>query len=210
MITKFKNYNKMNKYFEIIRKYNLEKYFGILLKENTANDAPYHNMYHTLCVMYNSYQICISDYQLSNNEIRTILIAALFHDFGHSMGKLKDDENVKNAIKAFDYYSEEHNNEEIKSIIQATQYPYIDIQESIYTIIIRDADMMQIFADNYFQQNIISLGVEFNKDTLGSLEMSLNFFKSIKFNTKYAIAMFEKEITTKINDIQFMIDCYNV
>jgi hypothetical protein len=197
----------LNPYFKIIENFKLEEYFGILLKDNVANNAPYHNAYHTLCVMKNAYTICINDFLFTDDEIRTILIASLFHDFNHSMGKLTDDINVSNAINKFKQHSKENNNDEIIELIKATQYPYIVENPTDKQKIIRDADMMQIFSDNYFQQNVISLGVEFNKSVYDSCTMSIKFLENLNFYTKYCKDLFKSQIETKINDLNFMLLC---
>jgi HD superfamily phosphodiesterase len=180
----------MNKYFNIINNYNLDDYLSILLKHNTANNAAYHNFYHTLCVVKNALDIMVYE-GFTKDQERMVLLACLFHDFNHSQGKLSDDKNVEIAIDSFLKYSKETEeiNNEIVNIIKATQYPYIipDEELNIYQKIIRDADLMQIFSDNYFQQNIISLGtIEMNKSLEDSIDLSLNFYKNLKFHTNFA------------------------
>ena len=135
---------------------------GILkyhLDKNKSIDAPYHNLYHCLVVADNCLEGS-SYYNLDTvNEI-SLIIAALFHDFNHSMGELKDSENIKNALESFEVWYEENNsilniNKDIViNAIKATEYPYV-IDSKDLTIeqkIIRDSDLGQMFLDNRIQQ----------------------------------------------------------
>jgi len=201
----------MNRFFNLIKFYQLENYFNILLKHNLSNDAPYHNLYHTLCVMENA-SLCLTheeENKFTKEQRRNTLIASLFHDFNHSKGKDSDDINVQTAIDSFLKYSleTEENNNFIIDIIKATQYPYV-INEEILTIfqkIIRDADLLQLFRENYIQQNIIGLSTEMNKPIEEFLNSSLSFYKNIKFHTKYGKIQQELHLSSIIEDVEFMI-----
>lgn len=195
----------MNIYFNIIKKFNLDNYFNIILNYNKSNNAPYHNMYHLLCVMKNCFAIAKSE-GYTNKEIRPLLIAALFHDFNHSMGKKKDSENVKEAIKEFLKYSEEskEDNEKIVAIIEATEFPYVIDKLNQEQKIIRDADLMQIFADNYFQQNILGLAEEFSSPLSKFLEGQTKFMDEVKFNTEYGKRISNKYLDDKKEDCEYL------
>lgn len=198
----------MNQYFTIIKNYNLEDYFSKLLVWNTANKAPYHNLYHTLCVMKNCLKIV--EYENIDTNIRNLLVASLFHDFNHSQGSAPDSWNVKKAIEIFLEFSQETDveSEKIVDIIKATEYPYVITDLNIEQKIIRDADLLQIFEDNYFQQNIVSLGIEMRKDLKESLEMSLKFYSNLNYYTMYGKKIHTENIESVLNDVIFMMKMF--
>ena len=198
----------MNQYFNIIEDYNLEDYFSKLLVWNTANKAPYHNLYHTLCVMKNCLKIV--EYENIDTNIRNLLVASLFHDFNHSQGSAPDSWNVKKAIETFLEFSKEThvNNQKIVDIIKATEYPYVITDLSIEQKIIRDADLLQIFEDNYFKQNIVSLGAEMNKGLKESLEMSLKFYSNLNYYTMYGKKIHIENIDSILEDVKFMLKMF--
>ena len=202
----------MISYLKIIKKYKLDNYLKILIEENSSNNLPYHNFYHILCVMYHAFLISKS-LGHSNKETKNLLIAAIFHDFDHSGGKLKDSENVKNAIKAFLKYSEEskENTDAVVSIIEATEYPYVIEEKSLteYQKVIRDADLMQTFKDNYLQQNWIGLASEMNAPLLKALEGSEKFWQSVKFHTQFAKDTAEKIMPGRYEDVKYLINLLN-
>jgi len=68
---------------EIFKEYDLGKYLKIVLENNEANNLPYHNLYHTMYVAYNSYKIAVPEI-LTEEKVRVQILAALFHDFNHS------------------------------------------------------------------------------------------------------------------------------
>jgi HD superfamily phosphodiesterase len=192
----------------IIKFNKLENYLKIILKENKSNNLPYHNLYHTLCVVDNVHAISTNE-ELSSKEIRLVMLAALFHDFNHSGGKLSDSENVKNAIEAFKTFSveSEKDNNFVVEIIKATEYPYVikDDELSLYQKIIRDADLMQTFEKNYLQQNVIGLMEELKVDSLDKmLEGSLNFWKNCKFHTDFAKEMSMTYMPSIEKDVEFL------
>ena len=68
-----------------------------LNENNPSNNVPYHGIDHLFEVFKFSYSI--SQF-VTNDEINKLelLMACLFHDYNHSCGKLKDSENISNAI----------------------------------------------------------------------------------------------------------------
>lgn len=198
----------MTKAFEIIKKYKIEKYLNDLLKRSSSNFLPYHNFYHIMCVVENCDDIA-SSVGFVNSEKRALAIAAIFHDFGHSGGKLKDDENVKNAINSFLSMSleEQDVNDLIVEIIKATEYPYVipDDKLTIYQKVIRDADLMQTFEKNYLQQNWLGLSQELGADFLTFLGKSKEFWDNVKFHTDYAKKKSKIVMPGKFEDVDFLL-----
>jgi len=198
----------MTKAFEIIKKYEIEKYLENLLKNSSSNFVPYHNFYHTMCMVENCEDIATS-LGLTGFEKRALVIAAIFHDFNHSGGKLKDKENVQNAINAFLSMSLEDQDvsDLVVEIIKATEYPYVIPEEefTIYQQIIRDADLMQTFEKNYLQQNWLGLTQEMNLDMLTCLKGSEIFWSNVKFHTEYAKKKSEEFMPGRFEDVKFLL-----
>lgn len=201
--------NNLEKLHFVIKEYDLQYYWKIFFNENKSNDLPYHNLFHTQCVLINSYLICNS-LNISKEDTRKNLISAIFHDFNHSGGKLTDDLNVKEAISSFLKYSKETNdtNKDIINIIKATQYPYI-ISESDLIIsqkIIRDADLLQMVEPNSLNQVIRGLLIHELKVPYEKLkETQLNFIKGVKFYTDYAKDKFENQKEFLISNLDIIL-----
>jgi HD superfamily phosphodiesterase len=190
--------------------FNIEKIFSDILKyikeNNPSSDAPYHNNSHMITV----YKFC-KDIAKDIGYIDTVnlLVAALFHDFDHSMGKEKDNINVQRAIKGFsDYYENNLNNsivdkDEVVSIIRITEYPYT-IESSELNIpqkIIRDADLLQGAVDNWYDYIIVGLSKEMNLPIDLIKEGTLDFRSKIRYNFDYSKEIFlsnNDEITNRL------------
>jgi predicted metal-dependent HD superfamily phosphohydrolase len=199
----------MTPFLQIIKKNKLENYFRKFILYNNSNDLPYHNFFHTMCVMQNCFLIAY-DLEMAELEIRALLIAAMFHDFNHSGGKLKDTENVKIAINGFLTASEEDDdvNNLVVDIIRATEFPYVIPEDelTIYQKIIRDADLMQTFEKNYLQQNWIGLASEMNSNLILALENSEKFWSNVKFHTDFAKKQSEKYMPSRFEDVKFLLN----
>ena len=196
----------------IIQSFDLDKYLKIILLENKSNTLPYHNIYHILCMVKHVRNFSYSS-ELSQLEIKNLIIAVLFHDFNHSGGKLTDDKNIEVAITEFKKHSEEsdENTNKIINIIKATQYPYVleDTELNISQKIIRDADMCQVFMDNKIQQVIFGLGVqEMDKSLKETLPHQIAFLTNLKMHTeqgKYMLEMYKKNILKELNYLNILI-----
>ena len=154
----------------IIEDYNLWKMFFFVVENNSSNYAPYHGIRHTLHVVKAAHDIyweklnkecdlcdcdeCAWDDFYATSE--ELVIAALFHDFNHSQGKLKDKQNVDNAIDSTENYLSYSSNfsyakiKRITEIIRATEYPYSEENNiNVLSEIIRDADLSQSASDDF-------------------------------------------------------------
>lgn len=184
--------------------------------KNTSLNAPYHNFYHILTVADNCLEAC-AYYNLDINKEINIIVAALFHDFSHSMGKLKDNENIKNAIISFEeWYNDNNqynsliNKENVIDIIKSTEYPYV-IDSKDLTIeqkIIRDSDLCQMLLDNRIQQVYIGLSTEMNLSIYDMLKGQEKFINSIIPNTEWFKIKFLKNNYYLLNEIKKLIKIY--
>ena len=198
----------MSMSLELIKKFKLDNYLSFFLTKNKAIDAPYHNLYHTFCVIENCFKIS-KDENLSEPEIRILVLAALFHDFGHSHGKETDDKNVKLAQEKFLEASQEsdEDNNKIIELILATQYPYVisDEKLSLSQKILRDADMMQMFEKNFLQQIWVGLlQQELKKSPKEAVELQLKFMQSAKFYTNYAKKVNKELLPIRIKAFEYI------
>lgn len=137
----------------IATKYGIEDYWEAVKRFNPSNNKPYHNLWYTACVVKYCYLIA-QDEDLSEKNTRNLLLAAMFHDFGHfSKDDAKNIELAKNMFANFVYLIEGGDiTPDVKDmilavhlIINATKYPY-EISDSELTMpqdIIRDADLLQ-------------------------------------------------------------------
>lgn len=207
-MTKIKNFEEFYgiEALDIIKKFNLGNYLKIVIKESKSNNAPYHNLNHVLCMVKNIYIICNNE-DVKKEDIQTLIIAALFHDFNHSQGKKTDDENIKIAIKACNKYIEEENLRlNVIDIIKATQYPYVIDEKDLSKnqLIIRDCDMLQTFESNFIQQVLLGLSTELGIELEKFLDMQLSFLDNLKFHTKTAKELTKGKISKIKKDVNYL------
>ena len=96
----------MSHYLDKIKRFpGLEKAFTYLLENNTSSH-PYHNTRHCINVFNTAIDIADDLCELDDNDITSLGLACLFHDFNHSGGKLKDRENIEIALDEFNKFVE--------------------------------------------------------------------------------------------------------
>jgi hypothetical protein len=185
--------------YEILEGFNLESAYSYVLRNNLGNNLPYHNFGHIENVTLFAYMGCIHE-SISGEITRNILLAALFHDFNHSGGKLKDIENITLAKAGLNDYLIESNDTETKLefvnyLIDITEFPYT-IETSKLTIhqkILRDADIIQsFFLNNYMQDVVLGLAKEMNKTPEETVDGQLNFISNLSFGTEYANKLYNE------------------
>lgn len=188
--------NEILEAIEIIDKYEyLQKAFKYILLNSKSNNGPYHNLNHLLTVLKYCYLGALSEGIKDEKELRELLIAAIFHDVNHTIGKEKDDVNVQNSKKAIKEFVEQENidvdTDYMDKLLDATQYPYViegkdlDLKQGI----IRDADLMQVFEYNWIHQNIAGLSSELKMDFLDFVQPQRKFLESASFNTDWGKKM---------------------
>lgn len=158
-----------------------------LNENNPSNNVPYHGIDHLFEVFKFSYSI--SQF-VTNDEINKLelLMACLFHDYNHSCGKLKDSENISNAIDGLTMFHKiypEFDLEMTKDIILATEYPYTLPDEglTIEQKIIRDSDMCYLFNDISIVKLYQGLRTEFNQNLDDFLSNQGKFLDNVHFYT---------------------------
>jgi len=83
--------------------------YNYVLKTNNGNRNPYHNNEHTLFVFnvcMKLFDIYKKEYKLKSRDRYALGLAAIFHDYNHSGGKLKDSDNIKLALEGIYQYTQ--------------------------------------------------------------------------------------------------------
>lgn len=175
----------------------IEKYWEYVKRNNPANDKPYHNLWHTSCVVHYCNEIA-EDEEIDSLSKKRLLLAAMFHDFGHHS---KDDfRNVTVAkemfkIAVYILEPEEYGSLELISrinevcdIIDATKYPY-SVPEDKLTLsqkIIRDADLLQWTEATITEHTFAGLAKEMEIPLNMFLPKNKQFILNIKYHTDWA------------------------
>lgn len=182
---------------EFIIENGLEHVFAYVSNNNTSNNAPYHNLKHMVSVAKKcNFLINTEDAESNKHEV---LVAALFHDFNHSMGKENDEYNVASALKGFVKFIDDNpdydiNTDIVIECIRATQYPYI-IPSDELTIeqqIIRDSDLLISCDSDFFYYGIYGLMEEMGVTDINiMLDGQKKFHESVELSTHYARTLYE-------------------
>jgi len=190
---------------KIIKQYNLGRLFRYWLEYNSSQVAPYHNATHCLQVMLLARDCYI--FETGKEAPRSLIIAALFHDFDHSKGFYNNDRlNTERAISGFWEYILNHQLEDkidyteqvcVEKLIAETTWPHGVIQHlsfdkeynadfKIQVKCLRDADLL------YWKNNVIDTLINIRTESFSNLNYAIcinhskDFLRTIKFNTKYA------------------------
>jgi hypothetical protein len=200
----------MKTILNIISQYpSLSKALKWIIFTNESNNAPYHNLNHLLTVTRHCWNAV--EYDNDGYDLREeLLMAALFHDYNHSMGKFKDDVNVSVAKKQLAIFII-NNHIDLKldkmlEIIDATQYPYIIPTEDLnkYQQIIRDADLCQIYEYDWLKQNIFGLSQEMGIGVIDLIMGQKVFLESIKPITPYGKFMHKTHFKNVMDEMDIL------
>lgn len=158
---------------------------------------PYHNLDHALLVASN----CISLYKevspnQNDQELRSLIMAALFHDAGHSGGKTSDRENIKRACRILTTFSDTHRHipfdvAESCRIISVTEFHKgsFPIKPTNYLQdILRDSDLLSSFDSSNFPQQLLGLKAELGLECsdLDMVKNNIAFLSSCLYYTEEA------------------------
>ena len=197
---------------QILKDYPIaQKTLKHIILTNTANNAPYHNLNHLLTVTKHAYNALTFNNTFAGGCVEDVLVACLFHDYNHSQGKLKDDENVRIAKEGMvDFLNSlEHNpldTDFMEHIIDATQYPYVIPSEDLcpYQKIIRDCDLCQIYEYDWLKQNIFGLSQEMGIPVVDLIPGQRNFLAQIEPLTEYGKYMYDTYFEGVCDELQFL------
>lgn len=173
---------------------------------------PYHNFNHMMHVTYQVYDALVSMDVKNKDAFRYVLIASLFHDYGHTGdGSLPDSVNIRiavNAIKRHIHPSDKKYLREIIHLIKSTEW-HSDIghafaSEDLFVNIIRDADMSQTFSSVWIQPVIFGLGYEKNISRGTMLRSQVSFLQKLKFNTVWGVKKFTPILQERIKQVNML------
>ena len=140
----------------------------------------------------------------------------MFHDVNHSGGKLKDSENIDNAINAFIEFAHTYMNlcdnddviihDEVINLIKVTEYPYVKPNSALTQMekIIRDADMMQAFEYNWINQTTLGLSSEGNIPIKEFIPKQRNFLESVVFLTDTGLKIKKERWADTMNQFRIL------
>ena len=166
----------------------LKYYYRIFWDHANNLDLSYHNYRHTMHVLYMCYEAA-KWHCVTRLDTRSLLIAAIFHDFNHTGTPGHDDLKVQLAIRELEKYilaSDMPQIDTIKRLINTTEYPPKDGVSDLLEGIIRDADASQALCESWIQQVIFGLSAEWGVDRLQVFKMQEKFLSSIQWNTDWA------------------------
>jgi hypothetical protein len=186
--------------------------------ENNLVENDYHNNEHMInvfdnaMILFNHYK---DEYKLIPYHKLVLGLAALFHDFNHSGGKLKDSENIELALVSLKEFLVTRINfsrvtinkselyDDIENIIIATEFPHLDIDLDILQKIIRDADTMGGIIDGW-KSVVANLASEYNKTLEEFIPTQIKFLDTIKFNTDYCNGLLQSNKEQIIEELNKM------
>ncbi|WP_408602001.1 hypothetical protein [Pseudomonas sp. PLMAX] len=178
--------------------------------EEHSLKRPYHDWYHTCCVVEGTIQGLryylkgnLSDLSATEQkEVNSTILAAAFHDVGHTGVKEPDIVNISRSIMIAHRFlvdaGIQGNGSSAVAVdipflletLQSTQYPFKREPLNEYQAILRDADLLQILEPTWFDDLYINMYQEFleGSPTLGFQQFCLNemdFIKSAKFFSQW-------------------------
>jgi len=184
----------MSQYLKKIKRFPIwEKAFIYLIENNKSPNLPYHNNRHCINVFNTAIDIADSIGNIEENNIISLGIACLFHDFDHSGGKLKDRENIEIAIDGFYKFLGSNIVEfngyiltDVIDMILSTEFPKKREPINIQQQIIMDSDLIQCYDKDWFIFAIKGLSDERGVSVSQALSDQTNFINNITYYTEFA------------------------
>lgn len=196
--------NKEKVYDGDLRYYAKKLFFA----KNVKNG--YHNFRHMMHVVYQVYD-GIKYMNVNTTAARILLIAAIFHDYGHSGDGTKSDSfNIQRAIKGAKRHihpSDKIHLALIIDLIRATEWHgevgHNILEDNMLIAILRDADMSQTFDNAWMQQVIFGLGTEKKLSPREMLQAQLPFLQTkVKFSSPWGKQKFTPILKQRIEEIK--------
>ena len=167
-----------------------EEYVSEFYSQKINKDLLFHSIKHVKRTVKNV-QILSQESGLSSDEIEVLMLAAWFHDAGHS--STYDRHERKSAEIARDFLREqnypEDKIEKVMHCIWATDLDYKP--KNLLEKVIRDADILHLGKKSFFKRNKelreeweTILGKKYSDEEW--LKSDINFFTGHEFQTDYA------------------------
>lgn len=184
----------------------IEAYITNFISEQVPKEFAYHDITHTLDVVASVQEIA-SSFELSDEEMEILTIAAWFHDLGYDKGSVGHEE--RSAKYASDYLGKDgYPPEKIKIIqdcILATKMPHKP--ETLLQRILCDADLSYLGQVVYwdrcsrFRQEL-TLTQNSVMTELEWIEFELKFINQHQFHTNVARQLYEKRKEKHIRQLK--------
>lgn len=107
---------------------------------NPSASMPYHGTPHLYVVALGAHELALME-NLPEDEVRNVVLAALFHDFNHQYST-DDSVNIKCAVEAVREHLSAFDVERIECLVSSTRFPYVAVPQDISEGIMRDADII--------------------------------------------------------------------
>lgn len=153
---------RKHRFNQVLAHLHLTDLYQWFIHNQTPQRCPkgYHSIVHTELTVLNTWGMLAFTYLLDKFKAAAI-IAALFHDFGHSQGDLPDTDNVEIAAKAAEQaldcffvdcswkHCEHFLKQEVPALIRKSVWPReLSIKEDPVASILADADLMSIYDES--------------------------------------------------------------
>jgi len=188
----------------------LNHYYKLVFTAPNVNN-PYHNFRHMMHVFCRVYEgACYNGYykEIGPQRFRALLIASLFHDYGHSEKMGNDVKEIATALNFLDEQLLPIDRSlwpEIKELISATEFPYNN-EVAIGAKIMRDADMSQLLSDVWMQQIIFGLAQEMGISPADNLVREIDFLRSIEFCSDWGQKTFKPQIPARVAELTGLLN----
>lgn len=186
----------------------LRYYFRIIFKAPNVNN-PYHNFRHMMHIFCQSYEGGKYE-RIDKTKMRALLIAALFHDYGHSGRIKKDKKEIAAAIKHLKKFLLADDRPllpDIEELIRSTEWPHrCDVRISKSMKILRDADFSQTLDDVWWQQIIFGLSREQGIPPVDLLKSQIDFISKLKFQSEWGKHVLRPKIPIRIIELNEFLD----
>lgn len=195
----------------------LAGYLRVLFFSANNLGNPYHNFRHMLHVVWLCHQACrFYRDTLTPRQMRTLLIAALFHDFdhpGHPHPGVEDPDhvNIDIAVTALQRHIEPADRPllpAVEGLVRITKFPYAVGGDPLDLLgqILRDADLAQALNPVWIQQVVIGLAREQELTPLQMLKAQEPFLSRLSFTTEWARTLYPRDlIDRKVEEAQKLL-----
>lgn len=161
---------------------------------NPSAGLPYHNNDHCYNVAVDAYDLGKEFPELSENTLRHLLVAGLFHDYSHTGYSHPDILNIAAALQFIEDISPKLSNMglspmRIADLIYSTVNPATPGSITrLEQMIIRDADLLGWCQEENHDKFLEGLTIEFEEPV--TRESTKKFLSSTKFYTEQAVTKF--------------------
>ena len=184
----------------------VEAYVTNFISEQVPKEYAYHDVQHTLDVVASVQEIG-QQFELGENELEMLIIAAWFHDTGYDKGAMGHEERavkyVEDYLKNYNYPTEKISI--IRGCIMATKMPHSP--ETLLQRIICDADLSHLGQNVYWDRcsrlrQEMTLTQSSVMSELEWIDFELKFINQHNYHTTVAQQLYGKRKSKHISQLQ--------